>query len=83
MWNKIPFAGWLISALAAISLAVPFWLFWSFLGIGKTYFYFLPLVYQTIPFWDSVGLFIVISIIKSVLTSKIVTVSNTQKVNTD
>ena len=59
MWNKIPFAGWLISALAAISLAVPFWFFWSILGVGKTYFFFLPLVYQTIPFWDAVGLFIV------------------------
>ena len=66
MWNAIPFIGWIISAGVAISMAIPFWIVWTSCHIGQKYFYFLPEVYKTIGFWDTVGLFIAMSIIKSV-----------------
>jgi hypothetical protein len=61
----IPFVGWIIGVLVAISMAIPFWLCWSVWGIGEKYFYFLPEVYRYIGFWNCVGLSIVISILKS------------------
>ena len=80
MINKIPFIGWLLSAIAAIGLAVPFWLFWTYYSIGSLYFYFLPKIYQSIPFWDCVGLFVVIAILKGTLVPKLFSFSNEQKV---
>jgi hypothetical protein len=81
MWNKIPFLGWFLSAVSAISLSVPFWLCWTIGGLGEKYFSWLPLVYQSISFWNCVGLFIVIAIIKGTLTPKLFSVSNSQNVN--
>ena len=80
MINKIPFIGWFFAGCAAVGLAVPFWLCWTAWDIGETYFDFLPEKYQSIPFWDCVGLFIVISIIKGTITPRIFSVSNEQKV---
>jgi hypothetical protein len=79
MINKLPIIGWILSACASISLSVPFWIGWTACGLGKKYFYWLPDVYQSIPFWDCVGLFIVLSIIKGTLIPKLVTVSNNNK----
>lgn len=64
MINSIPIVGWLISIVVSVSLAIPFWFCWSFCGLGETYFYWLPAVYQILPFWHVVGLFIVLSILK-------------------
>ncbi len=64
MINSIPVIGWFISLLVSISLAVPFWLVWTIFDIGEYYFDFLPSQWQSIPFWDCVGLFIVGSIIR-------------------
>ena len=75
--NAIPVIGWLLSLLFATSTAVPFWIIWSACGIGKTYFYWLPPVYQIIPFWHCIGLFMVFSILLSVLTPKFASVSQT------
>lgn len=80
MFNKIPLLGWLISAIAAIGLAVPFWLFWTYYSIGVTYFYFVPKVFQSIPFWDCVGLFVVLGILKGTFTPKLFYITNTQTV---
>jgi hypothetical protein len=80
MLNKIPFIGWMFTAIAAVGLAVPFWFFWTVCGIGATYFYFVPEVFRVIPFWDCFGLFIVILIVKGTLVPKLFSVSNTQKV---
>lgn len=63
-----PIVGWIIGWIFAVSLAVPFWWFWN--GLAPVYFYWLPEVYQNIPFWNAVGLFIVITIVKFVLTPK-------------
>jgi len=67
MINKIPIIGWLLSILTSISLSLPFWLCWTKFGIGEKYFYQLPELYQSIPFWDCVWLFIVIGILKGTL----------------
>jgi len=77
MLNAIPiFSWWLSTAFFAISLAVPFWIVWTVCGIGATYFYFLPPVWQTPGFWACVGIFISVSIIKGVFVPKLVSVSS-------
>lgn len=80
MINKIPFIGWIFSAIASISLAVPFWFFWTYWELGKEYFFFLPPVYQSIQFWNCVGLFVIVAILKGTLIPKVFSVSNEQKV---
>jgi hypothetical protein len=67
MIYAIPVVGWLIGLFFTIWLAVPFWFLWTVLGFGEAYFYWLPLPYRSIGFWDCVGLAIVISILKAVL----------------
>lgn len=52
MLNAIPFFGWFLSAVFAISLAVPFWLIWTVFGIGQTFAYWLPAVYLNPGFWQ-------------------------------
>ncbi len=71
MINIIPIAGWIISFIVSVSLAVPFYIVWTACGIGETYFYWLPPVYHRIGFWSSVGLFMVIGILKAVLTPRL------------
>lgn len=83
MLNAIPVIGWLISALVSVSLAVPFWLIWTVFGIGQTYAYWLPEVYQAPGFWACVGIFIVMGIIKTVFVPRLVTVSNTSSSGKD
>jgi len=73
----LPVVGWFISFLYTISLSIPFYFVWN--NLAPKYFYFLPEIYQNIPFWDCVGLAIVISILKSVLLPSF-SVSNNQEV---
>lgn len=77
MINKLPIIGWLFSIIGAVGVSVPFWLFWTVGGLGERYFYFLPPIYQSIPFWDCVGLSIVIAILKGTLTPSFVSVTQT------
>jgi hypothetical protein len=79
MLNALPVVGWLLSLFFSISLAIPFWIVWTACGIGETYFYWLPKVYQQPGFWACVGLFMVISILKAVLVPRFVSVSNEAK----
>jgi hypothetical protein len=83
MLNAIPFFGWFLSALFAISLAVPFWFIWSVCGIGETYAYWLPQVYKHPGFWDCVGVFIVIGIIKTVFLPRLATSSSSSNNSKD
>lgn len=76
MINKIPFFGWFLSFVANVSLSIPFWLCWTVFEIGQKYFYFVPTVYQSIPFWSCVGLFVVISILKSVFVPTVAAITN-------
>jgi hypothetical protein len=79
MLNKLPFLGWIFSTIAAMSMAVPFWLCWTVGGIGQTFFQtVLPAVFLAIGFWQTVGLFIVINILGALvqyLTPKFVSVA--------
>lgn len=81
MW-KLPIIGWCLSATAAVSLSIPFWLCWTVGGIGRTYFYWLPPVYQAIPFWSCVGLSICLTI-AGCFVPKLAWVSNNNTVKTD
>lgn len=76
MINKLPVIGWLLSIVSSVSLSIPFWICWTVCGLGEKYFYWLPEVYWNLPFWNCVGLFIVISIIKGVLVPTLVSVSS-------
>jgi hypothetical protein len=75
--NSIPVIGWLLSVIFTTSTALPFWIAWTNCGIGERYFYFLPEVYHDVPFWDCVGVFLVVGIIKGVFVPKIASVSQT------
>ena len=72
MINALPIVGWLISFFVSVSLAVPFWFCWTICNIGKIYFDFLPPQWQHIPFWNCVGLFISVSIIKVVFVPRFI-----------
>lgn len=64
--NAIPIAGWTVSFIVSISMAIPFWICWTWMGIGQTYFRFLPPAWHSIPFWDCVGMMIVMDILSTV-----------------
>jgi hypothetical protein len=80
MLNAIPFVGWFLSLFFAISLAVPFWFVWTVCGIGRAYAYWLPEVYLSPGFWDCVGIFIAMSIIKLVFVPKFAAASSSSEV---
>ncbi|HEY4506768.1 MAG TPA: hypothetical protein VJH71_01205 [Candidatus Paceibacterota bacterium] len=75
MLNVIPVVGWILDIFFKASLAVPFWFIWTVCGFGKRYFYFVPPVYQDLPFFHCLGLFIVIPIIYIIVVPKIISVS--------
>lgn len=77
--NAIPVFGWVLSLLAYGSMAVPFWLCWTVFGIGTKYFSFLPTVWQTIPFWECVGVFTCVSIARFVVFGRATTNVNVSK----
>lgn len=65
---SLPIVGWILGWVFCFSLAVPFWWFWN--DLAPVYFYWLPPVYQSIPFGHCIGLFVVIAILKFVLTPR-------------
>lgn len=79
MINAIPVIGWFLSAFFAICLAVPFWFIWTVCGIGETFAYWLPPVYLRPGFWECVGVFIVVSILKGVLVPRIASLTSSSE----
>lgn len=77
MINAIPFIGWFLSFFFSVCLAIPFYFLWN--GLAPTYFYFVPPVYLNIPFWDSVWLFMLLSILKAVLVPKVASISSSSE----
>ena len=65
MIYSIPIIGWAIGFFLHVSLAVPFYYLWA--AMAPKYFYFVPKVYMALPFWDCVWLFMLLSILKTVL----------------
>ncbi|MAE81301.1 MAG: hypothetical protein CMB80_01105 [Flammeovirgaceae bacterium] len=85
MMYGIPVVGWFMAFCYHVSLAIPFWFCWSVCNLGTKYFGFLPAHWQDISFWNCVGLFIVISIAKSVIVPSLASVSqiNNEKTKMD
>jgi hypothetical protein len=83
MLNAIPFVGWVMDFGFKVSLAIPFWIIWTFFGLGEKYFYFLPTVYRAPGFWDCVGFFIAVPILYAIVIPTIVRVVNTQTVGSE
>lgn len=75
MINALPVVGWILSFIGNVSLSIPFWICWTICGIGSHYFDFLPNHWQAIPFWNCVGLFMSVSIIKTVFVPTIASVT--------
>lgn len=82
MINAIPVLGWLLSFIFTTSAALPFWIVWTLYGIGAKYAYWLPEVYLNPGFWECVGIFMAMSIIKAVFVPKFVTVNNSSESKT-
>lgn len=81
MLNAIPILGWALSFFFSVSLAIPFFFIWN--ALAPTYFYWLPDVYKSLPFWDTVGLFMIIPILKHMLIPTLVKTSSTTNNKTD
>jgi hypothetical protein len=81
MLNAIPIIGWFFSVLFAASIAVPFWYIWTACGIGEKYAYWLPEVYLHPAFWDCVGVFIVVNIIKDIFLPNFTRATSSSKTN--
>lgn len=52
---QVPIIGWVIAAIRAIGVSVPFYFLWRWLA--PVYLPFLPEQWQALPFWHCVGLF--------------------------
>ena len=76
MIYAIPVVGWLVGLFFHTMLAIPFYFVWNWLA--PTYFYWLPSVYLQIGFWNIVGLFIIMSILKTVLLPTFVSRNTTK-----
>jgi len=61
--NYVPIVGWFVSVLVNMSLAFPFWFLWTHLGAGSRYFAWLPSIWHKVPYWDFVGLFVLVHIL--------------------
>lgn len=64
MIYSIPIVGWLVGLFFHTCLAIPFWLLWGY--VGPRFFYWLPPAYLDVGFWETVALFVVVSILKFV-----------------
>ncbi len=61
----IPILGWFLAPLLAACMAIPFYVLWHGFGMAD-FFPFLPPSIHDIGFWSTVGLFLTISIMKTV-----------------
>ena len=77
MIYAIPVVGWIVGLFFHIALAVPFYICWN--ALAPKFFYWVPPVYHSVGFWEIVGLFIVMSILKTVFVPKLASVSNESK----
>lgn len=70
MIYAIPVFGWAIGLFFHISLAVPFYVCWN--ALAPKFFYWLPPVYLQLGFWETVGLFIIATVLKLVFVPRFV-----------
>lgn len=77
MIHGIPVLGTAISFIVSFFCAIPFYFIWN--SLAPTYFSFLPKVWLDIPFWDSVGLFMLLPIFNWVIRSVTPKIVHTSK----
>lgn len=65
MDSIIKFLNWL---LTSVLMAIIFWFFWVFCGLGSKYFPFIPAQFQAPPLLDIIGLFIAIQILMGIFS---------------
>lgn len=82
MINAIPFLGWFIDFCLKASLAIPFWYIWDICNVGERFVYQLPIVYHHPGFWNIVGIFIVIPIMKGIFLPSFSITNNTTSKST-
>lgn len=58
----VPVIGWLLGFVIAFLASIPFYFLWNW--AAPVYFYFLPHVYQAVPFWHCVALFMLSPLVK-------------------
>ena len=58
--------------IIALLASIPFWIVYTLCGIGEKFFYFLPVVYQSPGYWNIVGLFIIVLILKRILFVRVI-----------
>lgn len=75
--NAIPVIGWLIAAVLCFFISIPVYLLWNWLA--PVYFYWLPAVYLSIPFWHVFGLLWLLSSLKALLLPSMSTTVNSKK----
>jgi hypothetical protein len=67
--NIIPVVGWFIAAVICFFMSVPIYYLWN--SLAPIYFYWLPKVYMSIPFWDVFGLIWLLSSLRDLLLPSI------------
>ena len=73
----IPIIGLLIAAIICFFVAIPVWVLWNWLA--PTYFYWLPQVYLSLPFWHVFGLLCLISSVRGLLLKSMNVSATSQK----
>lgn len=63
--NAIPVVGWFLAFALCLFVGVPLYFLWNWLA--PIYFYWLPSVYLSIPFWHVVGLLWLISSLRQLM----------------
>lgn len=79
MIARIPIIGPIIQLVCEISMAIPFWIAWDVCGIGERFAPFLPSLYHHPGFWNTVGIFISVGILKAVFVPTLVSSSSESK----
>jgi hypothetical protein len=74
--NAIPIVGWIIAAFVCLFVAIPVYFLWNWLA--PIYFYQLPSVYLSLPFWHVFGLLWLISSLRGLLLPSISSSSTTK-----
>jgi len=75
--NAIPIVGWLIAAVLCLFVAIPVYFLWNWLA--PTYFYQLPSVYLSLPFWHVFGLLWLISSLRGLLLPSVSSSSSSKE----
>jgi hypothetical protein len=72
--NAIPVLGWIFAAVICLITAVPTYFLWNWLA--PVYFYQLPVVYLSIPFFHIFGLLWLISTLRGLVMSNVAVSTN-------